>query len=86
MAEAIISAVTRLSCEVGVPRKIFIDQDSAVECGLTYVEFNLVDIQGKLKRQLGIEYELCPVGGHNQHGHVERVIRSVQESFKDSGL
>ena len=86
LAEAIISAVTRLGCEMGVPKKIFIDQDGSVESGLTNVEFDLLEVQGRLERQFGIEYEVCPVSGHNQHGHVERVIRSVQESFKDSGL
>ena len=33
-----------------------------------------------------MEFEVCPVQGHNMHGRVERVIKSVQESFEDSGL
>ena len=34
LADGIIYGVTRLSCEIGVPRKLFIDWDSASICGL----------------------------------------------------
>ena len=30
--------------------------------------------------------EVCSVGGHNEHGLVERVIRSLQESLEECGL
>ena len=76
----------RLGCEIGVPIKLFIDQAKAIEGGLENVEFDLRGLQHRLERQNGIEFEVCPVAGHNQHGHVERVIRSVQESFNDYGL
>ena len=39
-----------------------------------------------MERQHGVEFEVCPVAGHNQHGHVDHVIRSLQESFNDSGM
>jgi hypothetical protein len=86
LADAIISGMTRLGCEIGVPKKLFIDQAKAIECGLENVEFDMRGVQHQLKREHGIEFEVCPVAGHNQHGHVERVIRSVQESFNDCGL
>jgi hypothetical protein len=34
LADGIISGVTRLSCEMGIPKKLFIDQDSASICDL----------------------------------------------------
>ena len=37
LADGIISGVTRLSCEIGMPRKLFIDQDRASICGLDNV-------------------------------------------------
>ena len=49
-------------------------------CGLDNVEFDTRDLQ------LNFQFALCPMGGHNAHGHVERIIRSVQESFADAGL
>ena len=44
------------------------------------------DLQLRLSREKGISFSVCGVGGHDRHGQVERVIRSVQESLKDSGL
>ena len=41
LADGIISGVTRLSCEIGVPKKLFIDQDRARICGLENVEFEM---------------------------------------------
>ena len=78
-------AVFRLSCEIGTPKKLYINTDSAFEYGLENLEFDLRDLQLNLNRQHGIEFATCPVGGHNAHGHVERE-RSVQESFYDAGL
>jgi hypothetical protein len=86
LADGIVSGVIRLSCEIGVPKKLYIDQDSAAMCGLDNVEFNMRNMQLKLDRQHGIQFATCPVAGHNAHGHVERVIRSVQESLGDAGL
>ena len=39
-----------------------------------------------MERKHGVEFEVCPVTGHKQHGHVDPVIRSLQESFNDSGM
>jgi hypothetical protein len=30
--------------------------------------------------QVGVEFEACPVGGHNYHRQVERSIREVKSS------
>ena len=75
-----------MNCEIGVPKKLFIDQAKAIECGLENVEFDMRGVQHQLKREHGNEFEECPLAGHNQHGHVERVIHSVQESFNNCGL
>ena len=86
LASGIMSGVTRLCCEVGIPSKMFIDQDRASMCGFKNVEFDLRNLQLTLETKYGLDFEVCPVQGHNMHGQVERVIRSVQESFTDSGL
>ena len=81
-----IDAFTRLSCEVGTPKHVFIDQDSAGMSALKMADIELRDLQLRLSREKGISFSVCGVGGHDRHGQVERVIRSVQESLKDSGL
>ena len=81
-----IDAFTRLACEVGCPSHVYCDQDSAGMCAFGMAEVELRDLRLQLHREKGIEFDVCPVTGHDKHGHVERVIRSVQEGFADSGM
>lgn len=81
-----IDAFTRLSCEVGCPSMVFCDRDKAGVSAFDIAEVEFRDLKLALHREKGITVNLCPVGGHDRHGHVERVIRSVQESFYDCGL
>ena len=81
-----IDGVTRLSCEVGVPKFILVDDDSALVKAVQEVEINLLNTQLALHTEYGIEFSICPVSGHNQHGQVERKIRSIQDSLKEAGF
>ena len=81
-----IDAFTRLACEVGCPTHVFCDQDSAGMSAFKMAEVELRDLKQNLSREKGIQFSTCPVTGHDKHGHVERVIRSIQESFADSNL
>ena len=85
-APGVVDGFTRLACEVGVPKFVMIDQDSAVVKALQEVEFEYQDTKFKLHTDLGIEFAVCPVSGHNEHGQVERKIRSVQESLTEAGI
>ena len=85
-AAAIIDGFTKLSCEVGVPSMVHVDQDSGALAGFQTVELDYTDLQHKLWTQFGISFSTCPVGGHDQHGLVERIIKSIQETFDDCGL
>ena len=78
---AFISAFTRLSCEVGWPKKMLADQGSQLIKGCQTVRFNFQDIKFRLHVESSVELEVCPVGGHNMHGKVERRIRHVKESL-----
>ena len=81
-----IDGFTRLSCEVGIPTHVFVDQDSAGMSAFELAEVEFRDLQLRLHREKGISISVCGVAGHDRHGHVERVIRSVQESLEDAGL
>ena len=82
----IIDGVTRLSCEVGVPKFILVDDDSALVKAVQEVEMTLLDTHLRLHTEYGIEFAVCPVSGHNQHGQVERKIRSIKDSLAEAGL
>ena len=85
-AGGIMCGVTRLVCEVGFPKYFFIDQHSPTMAGMGAAEFDFRDLQLRLHRQHGITFDTCSVGGHDSHGHVERVIKSLQQGLDDCGL
>ena len=77
---AFLQAYTRFSSRYGHPAKMFIDAGSQLIKACKTAEFVIVDIARELstKYQVGIEYQTCPVGGHNAHGAVERSIREIK--------
>ena len=79
----IVEGLTRLSCEAGFPKIVFCDQDPPVLSAMRHSQSQFRDLQHQLHRQHGIEFEVCPVSGHNMHGTVERIIRSIQESMEE---
>ena len=85
-AAAIIDGFTRLGSEVGIPTKVLIDQDSGAMAAFNSAELDLLDTKHQLHTQYGISFETCPKGGHDQHGLVEAVIKSIQETFDECGL
>ena len=81
-----MDAFTRLACEVGCPSHVYCDRDAAGMCAFGMAEIDLRDLKLQLHREKGIQFDVCPVTGHDKHGHVERVIQSVQQGFADSGM
>ena len=81
-----MSGVIRLGADYGWPKHLMVDQDSALMKALYNAEVNLRDLQHVLYSEHGVMFTTCPVGGHNQHGHVERVIQSVQAMLEDTGV
>ena len=65
---------------------VHVDDESGAVAGFKICELDFLDLQHQLQNQLGISFSTCPVTGHHQHGLVERVIRSIQETFLDYKL
>ena len=80
---AFLQAYTRFSSRYGHPSKMYIDEGSQLMKACRDMEINLVDLTHSLNSQyqVGINYQTCPVGGHNAHGIVERSIREVKKLF-----
>ena len=70
-----IQAFTRLSCEVGYPELLLIDEGSQLVKGCESMVLSFTDIKNQLHTSVGVQFEVCPVGGHNMHGKVERKIK-----------
>ena len=76
-----INAFTRFSCEVGYPKTLLVDQGSQIVKGCETMKFKFWDIKFRLHKDVSVDFEVCPVGGHNFNGKVERKIREIKKSI-----
>ena len=60
---AILDGITRLAAEVGFPKYLMIDADSAIIKALREAEVDLRDLQQKLFSEKGVFFTVCPVAG-----------------------
>ena len=63
---------------------MMIDEGSQLVKGCENMEFSFRDAQHRLSKEVNVEFDCCPVGGHNVNGRVERKIRSIKESMEKS--
>ena len=80
---AFIQAYTRFSARFCHPQKIYPDEGSQLLQACREMEVSWVNVAQTLNAQhgVGVEFQPCPVGGHNVHGAVERSIREVKKLF-----
>ena len=77
-----IQAFTRFSCDVGYPKMLLPDMGSQLVKSCENMRLNFHDIKFQLHKDVKVEFEVCPVGGHHMHGKVERKIREVKLSLE----
>ncbi len=78
---AFLSAFTRFACDAGYPKTLLVDAGSQIVKGCESAELQFWDIRFKLHQSKSIDFEVCPVGGHNFNGKVERKIREIKKSI-----
>ena len=76
-----INAFTRFSCEVGYPKTLLVDHGSQIIKGCETMSLKFWDIKFQLHKDVSVNFEVCPVGGHNFNGKVERKIREIKKSI-----
>ena len=79
--QTFILGFTRFSCEVGYPKILLCDAGSQLIKGCQDMRLKYLDIKHQLFKDHCVEFEVCPVGGHNEHGKVERKIREITSSI-----
>ena len=77
-----IQSFIRFSCCYGYPKILLSDEGSQLVKAFNTMELSYVDIKQKLYKDVSVEYELCPVGGHNMNGKVERKIKEIKSSLQ----
>ena len=81
--EAFILAYTRFAARFCHPVKLFPDEGSQLLKACAEMQISWVNVAETLnsRYQVGVEFDSCPVGGHNYHGQVERSIKEVKKLF-----
>ena len=72
-----VAALIRFASRNGYPKVMLPDQGSNIENAIHNVEIDWIDVKGSLHKSHGIDLQTCGVGGHHQHGKVERKIRQI---------
>ena len=80
--DGFIMSFIRHSCIYGFPKKLFCDGGSQIIKGCGDMRLNFRDLQSKLHKDKSVYFTVCPVGGHNMHGKVERKIQEVNKSIE----
>ena len=78
---AFVQAFIRLSCEVGYPKMLLADKGSQIVSACETMTFSFKDIKNRLHSDMSVEFDTCPVGGHNMNGKVERKVRDIRASL-----
>ena len=79
---AFILAFIRFTSEVGYPKNLQVDEGSQLVKGCNAMKISFMDVKNRLHREMDVDYNICPVGGHNVNGKVERRIRHLKESME----
>ena len=80
-AESFCAAYTRFASVRGNPTKIYIDAGSQLVKACKTMDISIVDLTQGLSQTScpGLSFEVCPVGGHNANGMVERSVQEVRK-------
>lgn len=77
-----IQAFTRFSCDHGFHKRLLCDEGSQLVKGCKEMLLNWTDLKSKLMTNCRVNFDVCPVQGHNMHGKVERKIREINSSIE----
>ena len=81
---AFLMGYTRHASRYGHPAKVIIDAGSQLVKAVNDMQTTILDMEGviRLQHQVGVQFEIVPVGSHYQNGVAERGIKEVKGLFK----
>jgi hypothetical protein len=81
--DAFIMAYIRFAARYGHPLKLLPDEGSQFLKACKDMQYSWIDVKRTLNQEykVGFDFAAAPVGGHNQHGAVERSIREIRKLF-----
>ena len=75
-----IQAFTRFSCDHGYPKRLLCDEGSQLVKRCKEMLLSWTNLKSKLMTDWCVNFDVCPMQGHNMHGKVERRIREINSS------
>ena len=81
---AFVQAFIRFASDAGFPKVLYCDEGGQLLKGCKDTKLNFKDATNQLHQDVGVEFNSCPVGGHNFHGKVERRIQEINRSLERS--
>ena len=77
-----IQSFIRFARGVGYPKYLLPDEGSQLVKGCETMKLDFKDIKNHLYKEVNVDFDVCPVGGHHMHGKVERRIKEVRKSLE----
>ena len=65
---AFVQAFIRFASDAGFPKVLYCDEGGQLLKGCKDTKLNFKDATNQLHQDVGVEFNSCPVGGHNFHG------------------
>ncbi|XP_066928171.1 uncharacterized protein [Clytia hemisphaerica] len=81
---AFLQAFIRFASDAGFPKTLYCDEGSQLLKGCKDMRLKFKDTVNQLHQDVEVEFNSCPVGGHNFHGKVERRIQEINKSLERS--
>jgi hypothetical protein len=81
--DAFVMTYLRFAARYGHPLKLLPEEGSQLVKACREMEYSWIDVKRTLNQEfcVGFDFDAAPVGGHNQHGAVERSIREIRKLF-----
>ncbi len=81
--DAFIMAYIWFAARYGHPLKLLPDEGSQLLKACKEMQYSWIDVKRTLNQEykVGFDFAAAPVGGHNQHGAVERSVREIRKLF-----
>lgn len=80
--QSFIQLILRFAYEVGYPKYILTDKGTLLAKRYDTMRLSLKDIENYLFQDVMVEFDVCPVGGNNFNGKVERRSRHIKKSLE----
>ena len=81
LSNSVSPCFPRFACDAGYPKTLIVDEGSQIVKGCETMKIQFWDLKFQLHRDVGMDFEVVPVGGHNFNGKVERKIREIKKSM-----